>query len=64
NDTIGFVKVTVNGVDVGMLKPMMTGVISGVKPGVYDVTITMANQFQETRRLATVATPPPRPDPR
>ncbi len=62
NETLGWVTVTVNGVQVGMLKPMMTGVISGVKPGQYDVTLTMANRFEETRRLTTVATPPPKPE--
>jgi hypothetical protein len=61
NDTIGFVVVTVNGVEVGVLTPHIEGVLNGVKPGQYEVTIEMANKLRTTYRLSTSAAPEPQP---
>jgi hypothetical protein len=61
NDTIGFVVVTVNGVEVGVLTPQIEGVLNGVKPGQYEVTIEMANKLRTTYRLSTTAAPAPQP---
>ena len=61
NDTIGFIKVTINEVEVGLLTPMVEGVLNNVKPGQYDVTFEMANKFRTTYRLSTVPGPPPAP---
>jgi hypothetical protein len=57
NDTIGFLIVTVNGVEVGVLTPMIEGVINGVKPGQYEVVIEMPNKLRTTYRLSTTAAP-------
>lgn len=57
NDTIGFIKVTVNGVEVGVLTPMIEGVLNDVAPGAYEVTIEMANKLRTTYRLSTTAAP-------
>jgi len=61
NDTIGWVKVTVNGVEVGILSPLVEGVLHDVKPGQYDVTVEMANKLRTSYRISTVAAPPPAP---
>ena len=61
NDTIGFVVVTVNGVEVGVLTPMIEGVLNDVKPGQYEVTIEMANKLRTTYRLSSSAAPAPEP---
>ncbi len=61
NDTIGWVMVTVNGVEVGMITPMVEGVLNNVKPGQYEVVIEMANKLRTTYRLSTTAAPPPKP---
>ncbi len=54
NDTIGWIKVSVNGQEIGILTPMVEGVISNIKAGQYDVTFEMANKFKTTYRLSTV----------
>ncbi len=57
NDTIGTLEVTVNGVEVGRLTPMIEGVLNNVKPGHYEVTIQMPNGMRTTYRLSTTAAP-------
>lgn len=61
NDTIGWVMVTINDVEVGMLTPMVEGVLKGVKPGQYEVVIEMANKLRTTYRLSTTAAQAPKP---
>ena len=57
NDTIGFLVVTVNGVEVGVITAMVEGVLNGVKPGQYEVTVEMPNKLRTTYRLSTTAGP-------
>lgn len=61
NDSIGFIKVTVNGTEVGVLTPMVEGVLNNVKPGQYEVVFEMPNGLRTTYRLSTSAAPPPKP---
>jgi hypothetical protein len=53
NDTIGWVKVEVNGTEIGILTPTVEGVLHNVAPGQYDVTIEMANKLRTTYRVST-----------
>lgn len=55
NDTIGFIYLQVNGTEVGVLTPMMTGILHDLPAGQYDVALRMANGFVETRRVSTTA---------
>ncbi len=61
NDTIGFLIVTVNGVEVGVLTPMIEGVLHGVPAGQYEVTIEMPNKLRTTYKLSTTPAPEPAP---
>ncbi len=57
NDTIGFLIVTINGVEVGVLTPMIEGVLNDIKPGTYEVTIEMPNKMRTTYKLSTTPAP-------
>ncbi len=61
NDSIGFIKVTVNGTEVGVLTPMVEGVLNNVKPGQYEVIYEMPNGLRTTYKLSTTAAAPPKP---
>jgi hypothetical protein len=54
NDSIGFIKVTVNGTEVGVLTHMVEG-------GQYEVMYEMPNGFRTTYKLSTTAAAPPKP---
>ena len=63
NDTIGFLVVTVNGVEVGVLTPMVEGVLNNVPAGQYEVIFEMPNKLRTTYTLSTTAAPAPAPAP-
>ncbi|MFH1470036.1 MAG: hypothetical protein ABIO70_36970 [Pseudomonadota bacterium] len=61
NDTLGWIKVEVNGTEIGILTPTVDGVLHDVKPGQYDVTIEMANKLRTTYRISTIPAASPAP---
>jgi hypothetical protein len=57
NDTIGFIKVSINGVEVGVITPLVEGVVHGLPAGQYEVVYEMPNGFRTTYKLATTSAP-------
>lgn len=54
NDASGWATVSVNGERVGILGPLATGRLHGVRSGGYDVTLSLSSGYTRTERVQTV----------